>query len=294
MTLTAARQSLLALAALGLALLGGSSRADSAAEAFRTAPELGQGFQALGTRGVIALYDEQARRWTVSDARRAFQSFRPASTFKIPGTLIALEAGVASDETQVFKWDGQKRWNEDWNQDQTLQTAFRFSAVWVYQHIARQVGAEGMQSRLWAWRYGNAVAGPKHDSFWLDGDLRITAVQQIDFLRRLAEHRLPISERSAALARRVFLREETPAWRLFAKTGWDGTGPVELGWFVGWTERKTGAGRCFFALNMDMQIDAKALPQGAKKPTQHELIRQLGPHRERLAREALQAQGCLD
>ncbi|HLO95467.1 MAG TPA: penicillin-binding transpeptidase domain-containing protein, partial [Burkholderiaceae bacterium] len=291
--------SLASLTGLSLALLAGSSRADasrddSAAEAFRVAPELGQGFQALGTRGVIVLYDEPARRWTVSDARRAYQGFRPASTFKIPGTLIALDTGVAQDETQVFKWDGRKRWMEDWNQDQTLQTAFRFSAVWVFQHIARQVGAEGLQSRLWAWRYGNAVAGPKHDSFWLDGDLRITAVEQIDFLRRFAEHRLPLGERTVDIARRVFLRDETPDWRLYAKTGWDGSGPVELGWFVGWTERKSGAGRCFFALNMDMQVDAKALPKGAKKPTQHELIGQLGPQRERLAREALRAQGCLD
>ena len=285
--------------ALCLALAAGQAPAEgapaaTAAESFHIAPELARGFQALGTQGVIALYDDQAQRWTVSDARRAYQGFRPASTFKIANTLIALETGVAQDETQVFKWDGQKRWMEDWNQDQTLQTAFRFSAVWVHQDMARQVGAEGMQARLWAWRYGNAVAGPKHDSFWLDGDLRISAIEQIDFLRRFAEHRLPISERSEAIARRVFLREETPAWRLYAKTGWDGTGPVELGWFVGWTERKTGTGRCFFALNMDMQVDARSLPKGAKKPTQHELIGQLGPHRVRLAREILQARGCLD
>ena len=289
----AARTAGVALATLGLALYAGTASA-GAAEQFRIAPELNQGFRALGTHGVFVLYDEQAQRWTVSDARRAYQAFRPASTYKIPNTLIALEAGVAQDEAQVFKWDGQKRWNEDWNQDQTLQTAFRFSAVWVHQEIARKVGAEGLQSRLWAWRYGNAVAGPRHDSYWLDGDLRITAVQQVEFLRRFAEHRLPISERTETLARRVFLREETPGWRLFAKTGWDGSGPVELGWFVGWTERRNGSGRCVFALNMDMQVDPKSLPAGSKPPSQHELIRQLGPHRERLARQTLQAQGCLD
>lgn len=282
--------------ALALATLAGGAPAQAAgpAETFRVAPELGQGFAALGTQGVIAIYDDQAQRWTVSDPARAYQGFSPASTFKIPNTLIALETGVARDETQVFTWDGKKRWNEDWNQDQTLQTAFRFSAVWVYQEIARRVGAEGLQSRLWAWRYGNAVAGPKHDSFWLDGAIRITAIEQIDFLRRFAEHRLPISERTETIGRKVFLRDETPAWQLFAKTGWDGGGRVELGWFVGWTERKAGPGRCFFALNMDMQVDPRTLPKGAKQPSQHTLIAQLGPQREKLARQALQAQGCLD
>ena len=290
---SAALTACVALATLGLALYAGTASA-GAAEQFRIAPELDQGFRALGTHGVFVLYDEQAQRWTASDGRRAYQAFRPASTYKIPNTLIALEAGVVRDDAEVIKWDGQKRWNEAWNQDQTLQTAFRFSTVWVHQELARRVGAEGLQSRLWAWRYGNAVAGPRHDSFWLDGDVRISAVQQVEFLRRFAEHRLPISERTETLARRIFLREETPEWRLFAKTGWDGSSPVELGWFVGWTERRNGAGRCFFALNMDMQVDPQALPPGAKKPTQQELIAQLGPHRERLARQTLQAQGCLD
>lgn len=302
MTAPLHRSSLRPILLTALALAAGPGHAQTApaapvhaaAESFRVVPELGQGFQALGTRGVIAIYDDQARRWTVSDPARAYRAYSPASTFKIPNTLIALETGVALDEAQVFKWDGKKRWNEDWNQDQTLQTAFRFSAVWVYQEIARRVGAEGLQSRLWAWRYGNAVAGPKHDSFWLDGSVRITALEQIDFLRRFAEHRLPISERTETLGRRVFLRDETPAWQLFAKTGWDGSGPVDLGWFVGWTERKARAGRCFFALNMDMQVDPKTLPKGTKPPSQHTLIAQLGPHRERLARQALQAQGCLD
>jgi hypothetical protein len=45
---------------------------------------------------------------------------------------------------------------------------------------------------------------------------------------------------------------------------------------------------------MDMQVDPKSLPQGAKPPSQQTLIAQLGPHRERLAREALTGEGCLD
>ncbi len=284
MTLSAVIRAVAALAVLAMST--GPARADSPAESFHHLPALGEGFAALGTQGVIAIYEEPQQRWTVSDPRRAYQGFRPASTFKIPGTLIALETAVAQDEMQVFKWDGKKRWMTDWNQDQTLQTAFRFSAVWVYQDIARRVGADGMQSRLWAWRYGNAVAGPRHDSFWLEGNLRITALEQIDFLRRFADHRLPISERSQAIARRVFLRDETPEWRLFAKTGWDGTGPVELGWFVGWTERKAGPGRCFFALNMDMK--------SSKPELKGDAMGMLGPQRERLVREALKAQACLD
>jgi len=40
----------------------------------------------------------------------------PASTFKIPNTLIALEEEIV-DENTVLKWDGKKRAWKPWNQD---------------------------------------------------------------------------------------------------------------------------------------------------------------------------------
>ena len=77
-----------------------------------------------------------------SDKDRSGEARLPASTFKIPNSLIALETGVVEDpDKDVFKWDGVKRSIEAWNMDHTMRTAIAVSAVPVYQEIARRIGA---------------------------------------------------------------------------------------------------------------------------------------------------------
>ena len=72
---------------------------------------------------------ESAVKWLDSAAE---QGHIPASTFKIPNTLIALEEGVIKDQFEVIKWDGVVRQYAPWNADQTLATAFSRSCVWCY------------------------------------------------------------------------------------------------------------------------------------------------------------------
>ena len=222
-------------------------------ERWETRPELQRHFDELGTGGTIAVLDTRAHRWIASDSVRAFQGFLPASTFKIPMSLIALETGAAVDETQPFKWDGTQRRIEDWNRDQTLASAYKVSA---FQSLARQIGQPTVQQFVRDFRYGNAAAGPVGDRFWLDGDLRISAVGQIEFLRRVHDRALPLSDRSYDIARKVLLREQGPGWRLYAKTGWADNAEPGLGWFVGWVERDRDARPVYFALNMDMKDPA--------------------------------------
>ena len=68
------------------------------------------------------------------------ESFIPASTFKIPNTLIILEEGLIKDLSEVIPWDGVEREYAPWNKDQTLKTAFQYSCVWCYQRYAKKVG----------------------------------------------------------------------------------------------------------------------------------------------------------
>lgn len=225
-------------------------------ERWETRPELGRHFEELGTRGVITVLDTRIHRWIASDSARAFEAFLPASTFKIPMTLIALDTGAAADETQPFKWDGQQRAIADWNRDQTLASAYRVSAVWVFQSLARKIGQPTVQQYVRDFRYGNAAAGPVGDRFWLDGDLRISAVGQIDFLRRVHDRALPLADRSYDIARKVLLREQGPGWRMYAKTGWTDASRPAIGWLVGWVERDEDPRPVYFALNMDMTSDA--------------------------------------
>jgi beta-lactamase class D len=56
----------------------------------------------------------------VFNPERATQRMSPASTFKIPHSLMALDAGVLKDEFQLFRWDGVERSFSGHNQDQNL------------------------------------------------------------------------------------------------------------------------------------------------------------------------------
>lgn len=228
------------------------ARAAGVAETWQERPGLQQIFAEAGLTGTIVVLDGESGIWYSADSRRAFTPYLPASTFKIPNTLIALETGVAKNENEPYAWDHKQRGMTGWNSDQTLSTAFERSTVWVYQRIARQIGEARMQQYLYDFRYGNAQIAPAIDRFWLDGALRITAVEQIEFLRRFNEGRLPLSAHTVDVARKVMQREQHEHYRIFWKTGLTGADAPQpnIGWFVGWVER--GSERIYFALNADI------------------------------------------
>ncbi|MGA8165579.1 MAG: penicillin-binding transpeptidase domain-containing protein [Waddliaceae bacterium] len=88
---------------------------------------------------------ENGRRW-VSGKHRLDFLYPPASAAKIPHTLIALEEWYAKEPETLFEWDGEERFLDVWNQDHTLQSACKYSVVWVYQRITRELGHEVMSS----------------------------------------------------------------------------------------------------------------------------------------------------
>jgi beta-lactamase class D len=108
--------------------------------------DLAKRFFDLGTEGTFVGYKVDDYLIIASDKVRSGQAKLPASTFKIPNSLIALETGVVADpDKDVFKWDGVTRSIEAWNKDHTMRSAIAASAVPVYQEIARRIGQERMQ-----------------------------------------------------------------------------------------------------------------------------------------------------
>jgi beta-lactamase class D len=213
---------------------------------------LAKHFADAGTEGTFVGYKTDDYLIIASDTERSGQGFLPASTFKIPNSLIALETGVVTDpDKDVFKWDGVSRDIAGWNQDHTLRSAIAASAVPVYQEIARRIGPERMQKYVDLFDYGNRNIGGGIDQFWLTGELRIDPIQQIDFLDRLRRSALPISARSQELVRDILPVTKVGDAIIRAKTGLVGAeiGKPTLGWLVGWAEK--GAKQTVFALNLD-------------------------------------------
>lgn len=213
---------------------------------------LAKRFTSEGTVGAFVGYKVDDYLIIASDKNRSGEAMLPASTFKIPNSVIALETGVVADpDNEVFKWDGVKRSIEPWNRDHTLRSAFAASAVPVYQDIARRIGAERMQKYLDLFEYGNRDIGGGIDQFWLTGKLRIDPMQQVDFVDRLRRGVLPVSKRSQDLVRDIMPVTKVGDSIIRAKSGLLGAevGKPSLGWMVGWAEK--GSAQTVFALNMD-------------------------------------------
>ena len=221
-------------------------------------------FKALGVEGSIMIYDSTRDRVYQHNPQRNTIAFLPASTFKILNSLISLETGVIPNELSILTWDGIQRALPEWNRDLNMREAIKTSTVWFYQVLARRVGYDLMKQ--WEERvdYGNRQIGTKEyiDKFWLEGDLRTTAEEQIKFLRRLYKNDLPFSAKSIATVKDIMVIEQTPDYILRGKTGWVGfqtqkTIP-QIGWFVGYLEK--GRDVYFFATNIDIRSskDAKA------------------------------------
>lgn len=221
-----------------------------AASAEELRPGFEAHFDAWDAEGAFVLYDLRQDRYLRYNPGRCATRYLPASTFKIFNALVALETGVLADAEVVIPWDGVERGYDAWNRDHNLRTAFGVSAVWFYQEVARRVGAERMRAFVAQERYGNADIGGGIDRFWLDGALRISADEQVAFLRRLYEGNLPaFSPGTVATVKDIMKMEEGDGYTLRGKTGWAVYEGVNYGWLVGYVEK--GDDVFFFAMQLE-------------------------------------------
>jgi beta-lactamase class D len=219
-----------------------------------------QHFESLGVNGSIMIYDLNQDRFYQHNRDRNETPFLPASTYKIPNSLIALETGVIQNDVDVLTWDGIERGLGDtlideWNQDLNMRLAFKYSAIWFYQVLARKIGHQRMQDFVTKIQYGNQNIGGKEDidKFWLEGELRITPRQQIDFLRRLQQNELPFAQKNIDLVKDIAIAEQTSNYVLRVKTGIVDSVTPQIGWYVGYLEQNNNV--YFFATNIDVVTD---------------------------------------
>jgi len=236
-------------------------------------------FAAQGVQGTFVLYRPTFDRYEVFEAERARARYLPASTFKIANALIALDAGTLRDQHEVFRWDGRPKMRRAWERDHALDSGMRESVVWMFQEIARRTGKSRMKEGVRRLGYGNEDIGGGVDLFWLQGNLRISAMEQVDFLRRLREGRLETQARSARLVRNALVMERTPGYTLYAKTGTTGGTRAAVAWWVGWIEQD-GAPVAYFAMNYTL---GPRTPCAARFAIGRSILREAGVLRQAAA-----------
>ena len=224
---------------------------------WQESPEVAALFSDAGVVGTFVLYDVAADRYVGHDRSRAQTRFIPASTFKIPHSLIGLAVGTVANADEIVPYTGPAQpFIEAWGKDMGLRDAMALSNVPIYQELARRIGLERMGEHVRRLEYGNMAIGDQVDRFWLKGPLKISAIEQALFLGKLAKRELPYAAAQQQNLHDILLLEQGPSWKLYGKTGWQNAPEPGVGWWVGWVEK--GEQVYSFALNMDIRRESDA------------------------------------
>jgi len=226
-------------------------------------PEFARFFREVGADGTMAILHTRQNRLTLVNRPRSAVAFAPGATFEIVNLLAALDCGAIESERTAFVWDRVKREREEWNRDLSLAAAFRVSAPWVDELIAARVGAARLRDYVARFDYGNREIGGDIARLWRGTTLRISALEQLDFLARLYRGALPVAKRAEAIVKEVLIVEQTGDAVIHAKTALPLRGAPNVGWSAGWVER--GDFVFIFALNMGPPARVPFDPYGMAK-----------------------------
>jgi beta-lactamase class D len=164
------------------------------------------------------------------------------STFKVPLAVMAFDAGILQDENEILKWDGKKDVREVVNQDHNARTWIKNSVVWFSQRLTPQLGEDKLKEYLHAFHYGNEDVSAGITQAWLvppdsqETALKISAYEQVEFMKNLWTSQLAASPRAVQIARDLTYLETSPnGFKLNGKTGsnsYESNKKIRLGWFI--------------------------------------------------------------
>lgn len=220
-------------------------------------PEIAVLFKQSHIEGTFVFYDVTGKKLIGYNQSRANTRYTPASTFKIANSLIGLSTGAVKNVDDVLLYKGTAEpFILEWAHDMGLRKAIAISNVPIYQELARRIGLQRMREGLVQLDYGNRESGNVVDKFWLEGPLKISALEQTTFLSRLVQDDLPLPKYAQEAVREILFIEQGTNWKLYGKTGWQNAPGSGIGWWVGWVEKK---GHFYiFTLNIDIDKPSDA------------------------------------
>lgn len=207
-------------------------------------------FADAGVDGTFVLYDVREGSAVLVGVDQARERAVPASTFKLPNTLIALETGVVADIDEVVSPEGEE--------ESSLREALPTTDVTVHHEVAHRIGYDRMSTWVDRFDYGNRHVGEDGElgRFWVEGPLEISAVEQATFLAALARSELPVDVAHQEELQELVALEEGNGYRLFGRTGLGTEADPSPGWWVGWVEGEDGL--YTFALRLNVEQDGDA------------------------------------
>lgn len=205
--------------------------------------------------GCAVIYSPKDNKYSLYNSELCKQAASPYSTFKIISTLIGLNNGVIENATSTMNYTGEQYPVSEWNEDLTLEKAFKTSCIWYFHQIIDTVGYDEIRNELNQLNYGNCDisewAGsninplPELNGFWLGSSLKISPLEQVQVLTEIFEGESIYSNEKISILKELMLVSESPT-KIYGKTGSSSNGEA---WFVGFSEENDD--RKYFAIYLN-------------------------------------------
>lgn len=212
--------------------------------------------------GCFVLYDSSTDTWDIYNETLAAKRFSPNSTYKIYSALFALENELITPNASTLLWNGQYSPFSAWNGDQTLTSAMQNSVNWYFQTLDQKADFNALKKFYKKIDYGNYDLSGGVSEFWLESSLKISAVEQVELLRKLYTNEFQFDDCSLQAVKDSLKLSVSDQSALSGKTG-SGivNGKSTNGWFIGYVE--TDANTWFFATNIQGADHADGLTASA-------------------------------
>lgn len=224
----------------------------------------------------VIVYDQNKGNYFIFNDSLSRIPFSPASTFKIANAIVGLENKVITDEHFMLPWDSIIRSNPLWNQTQNLNLAFKNSTVWYFQEMARRIGTERMMIGLQKINYCDSTfkINDDIDEFWLNGNLKKSLFEQIEFINQLSSKKLNIKKNTYNTLKTIMASDTISNSLVYSKTGWAIQGTQDIGWFVGYI--KKGNNQFVFGTLLKTEVYEKVDIATLRKEITYFALRNLG------------------
>lgn len=164
------------------------------------------------------------------------KAYAPESSFKILFSLIGFDSGILIDENNPV-WELPKGVDPYINVCKgahSPRTWMKNSCLWYSRILTKQLGMKKFQEYVTKFHYGNMDLSGGLTNAWISNSLQISSIEQIAFLQKITQQKLPFSKKAYDLTKQIMFVQEMPGgWKLYGKTG---SGELH-GWFVGYIEK---------------------------------------------------------
>lgn len=154
-----------------------------------------------------------------------------------------------------MKWNGEAYPFAEWNADQNLTSAFRYSVNWYFQTLDQQAGIDALKKFYNDINYGNHDLSGEIYRFWAESSLKISPMEQVEMLQKLYKNEFNFEETNIQAVKNALWLSSNGNRHLYGKTGTGNmNGENVNGWFIGYVE--TPNNTYFFATNLQNESAA--------------------------------------